>query len=148
MNDNDPTVAFSLTVKNGGAALDFYRRALGAEELYRMPTPDGGIAHAEIRIGNTKVYLSDEAPEWHARAMPEGGQASCLFSVNADSCDAAFQRAVEAGGTPLSEPADQFWGSRSAMIVDPFGYRWSFCQAIEEVSPDEMERRAQAFFAG
>ncbi len=148
MKKDEPTVSFSLTVKNGNEALDFYKRALGAEELYRMPTPDGGIAHAEFMIGNTKIYLSDESPEWHAMAMPEGAQASCLLAIATDDCDASFKRAVEAGGEVLNEPEDQFWGMRSSMVRDPFGYRWSFGQFIEDVSPEEMERRAKEIYGG
>jgi PhnB protein len=148
MNENQPTVAFSLTVKNGSEALDFYTRAFGAEELYRMPTPDGGVAHCEFTIGHTRIYLSDESPEWHAEAMPEGSKASCLFSIATDSCDDSFRRAVEAGGQALNKPRDQFWGSRSAMVLDPFGYRWSFSEIIEEVSPEEMQRRANELFGG
>jgi len=148
MSNTEPTVSFSLTVKNGNDALDFYTRAFGAKELYRMPTPDGGVAHAEFMIGSTKIYLSDESPCWHAEAMPEGTRASCLFDITTDSCDDAFKRAVEAGGKPLNEPEDQFWGCRSAMIQDPFGYRWSFGQFIEEVSPEEMARRAKELFGG
>jgi len=148
MSAPEPTVSLSLTVKNGNDALDFYTRAFGAEELYRMSMPDGGVAHAEFMIGNTKIYLSEDSPEWHAEAMPEGTKASCLFSIATDSCDDAFQRAVEAGGKPLSEPEDQLWGCRSAMIQDAFGYRWSFGQFIEEVSPEEMARRAKELFGG
>jgi len=77
----EPTVAFSLTVKDGSRALQFYAKALGAEELYRMPAPDGGIAHAEFMIGNTRIYISEESEEYHAFAMPEGVTASCLFSI-------------------------------------------------------------------
>lgn len=142
MNDNEPTVSLSLTVKKGNEALQFYQKAFGAVELYRMPTPDGGIAHAEFVIGTTKIFLSDEAEDWHAFAMPEGASASCLFGIMTDSCDESFARAKEAGAEVLSEPADQFWGSRSAIVKDPFGYRWSFSEVIEEVSPEEMMKRA------
>ncbi|EDY83472.1 glyoxalase family protein [Verrucomicrobiia bacterium DG1235] len=143
---SEPTVSFSLTVKDGNKALDFYAKAFGAKELYRMATPAGGVAHAEFQIGETKIYLSDESPEWNAFAMEEGAKASCLFSIATESCDDSFQRASEAGGEVLSEPTDMFWGARSAMIRDPYGYRWSFTQIIEEVSPEEMERRAKEAF--
>lgn len=147
MKEDQPTVSLSLTCKDAGAALDFYTRAFGAKELYRMPMPDGkGVAHAEFMIGNTLIYISDESPEWHAVAMPEGTRASCLFGIQTDSCDASFKQAVEAGGEPLNEPADQFWGMRSGMIRDPFGYRWSFAEFLEEVSPEEMARRAQELY--
>ncbi len=84
-----------------------------------------------LKGGNTHIYISDEAPDWHAAAMPEGATASCLFSINIEDCDAAYKQATTAGAESLSEPEDQFWGSRSAMIKDPFGYRWSLNQKIE-----------------
>ena len=143
----EPTVALSLTVKDTASALNFYSTALGAVEVFRMPAPDGGVAHAEFMVGNTRIYISDEAEEWHAFAMPEGTTASCLFSIMTEDCDSAFHRAIEAGAQSLSEPENKFWGTRSALIKDPFGYRWSFNQMVEELSPEEMAERAQAFFS-
>ena len=148
MKENEPTLALSLTVSDGNAALDFYTQAFGAKELYRMPMPDGSVAHAEFMLGNTKVYLSEGCPEWHCAPMPDGAQASCLFSLNIENCDDSFAKAVAAGGVVLMEPADQPWGSRSAMIKDPYGYRWSFSQFIEEVSPEEMCHRMKALAEG
>ncbi len=142
-----PTVAFSLTVKDANRALAFYTDALGAKEVFRMPTPEGGVAHAEFTIGNSHIYISDESEEWHAFAMADGTTASCLFSVATDNCDSAYKQAIDAGGESLSEPTDQFWGSRSAIVKDPFGYRWSLNQQIEEVSPEELMKRAQALFS-
>jgi PhnB protein len=142
----EPTVALSLTVKDTARALTFYSESLGAVEVFRMPTPDGGIAHAEFMIGNTRIYISDEAEEWHAFAMPEGSTAACLFSIMTKDCDEAYNRAITAGAESLSEPEDKFWGTRSALIKDPFGYRWSFNQMVEELSPEEMAKRAQVFF--
>ena len=146
MKENESTVSISLTVKSASDALDYYTRAFGAKELYRMPTPDGGVAHAEFMIGNTRVYISDESPEWHASAMSEGTRASCLFAIKTESCNNSHKQAVEAGGESLMEPEDQFWGIRSGMIQDPFGYRWSFGEFLEEVSPEEMARRAKELF--
>lgn len=146
--DTDPTVSLSLTVRDAAIALDFYARALGAKELFRLPTPDGGVAHAEFMIGNTHIYISDEAPEWHAKAMPEDGLASCLFAIMTDNCDDAYQQAVAAGAKSLGEPTDQFWGMRSAMVKDPYGYRWSFAQRIETLSPEEIMARAEKLFGG
>jgi uncharacterized glyoxalase superfamily protein PhnB len=143
----DPTVALSLTVKDAASALDFYAKSLGAEEVFRLPSPDGSIAHAEFMIGNSRIYISDEAEEWHALAMPEGTTASCLFSITTKDCDRAYNRAVKAGAESLSEPENHFWGTRSALIKDPFGYRWSFSQIIEDVSPEKMAKRAQDFFS-
>ena len=144
---NQPTVSFSLTVKNASQALDFYASAFGAQETYRMSTPDGGVAHAEFTIGNTRIFISDESPQWHAYAMPEGTTAACLFSIMTDDCDRSFNQAVRAGADALSEPADQFWGTRSAIVKDPFGYRWSFSQKIEDVSYEEIEKRAKELFS-
>ena len=143
----EPTVSFSLTVRDASSALTFYSEAFGAEELFRLPTPEGGVAHAEFMIGNSRIYISDESAEWHAFAMSEGTMASCLFSIVIEDCDRSFDRAIKAGAVSLSEPLDQFWGTRSALIKDPFGYRWSLNQKIEDVSPEELARRAQALFS-
>ena len=143
----EPTVSLSLTVKDASSALIFYSKALGAEELFRMPTPEGGIAHAEFKIGNTRIYISDEAAEWHAFAMPEGATASSLFSIVIEDCDSSYNRAIKGGAESLSEPMNHFWGTRSALIKDPFGYRWSFNQIIENLSPEELARKAQEFFS-
>ena len=143
----EPTVSFSLTVKDASNALNFYSEAFGAEELFRMAAPEGGVAHAEFMIGNTHIYISDESAEWHAFAMPEGTMASCLFSIMVEDCDTSYNRAIKAGAESLSEPVNQFWGSRSAIIKDPYGYRWSLNQKIEDVSPEELARRAQELFS-
>ena len=147
-NQITPSVSLSLTVKNSADALDFYARAFGAEELYRMSIPGGGIAHCEFTIGNTRIFMSDEAEPWHAYAMPDGAKSSCLFSLAVPECDAAHSKAVAAGATALTEPEDQFYGARSSVLLDPFGYRWSICQIIEELSPEELKRRADALFGG
>lgn len=142
-----PTVSLSLTVKRSAEALAFYQQAFDARELYRLPMPDGGVAHAEFIIGDTRLYISDEAPEWHAVALPAGGTASCLFTIESDDVDQAYQRALAAGAESLMEPRNHFWGMRSAMVKDPFGYRWCFAQQIEELSPDEIQRRASELFS-
>ena len=141
-----PTVSFSLTFKDAAAALDVYKRAFGAEELFRMPMPGGGTAHAEFRLGNTRIFMSDESEEWGAFAMPEGTTASCLFSIETDDCDASHAKALREGAESISEPEDQFWGCRSSVIRDPFGYRWSFAQITEQLSPEEVMKRANELF--
>ncbi len=147
MEGNEPTLAISLTVNNGSEALDFYAKAFGAKESFRMPMPDGSVAHAEFTIGNSTIYLSEDSPEWHAFSMSEGEKASCLFSLGVESCDEAFAQAVAAGAKPLMEPMDQFWGMRTGMVQDQYGYRWTLRQFLEEVSPEEMMKRAQAMAA-
>lgn len=142
-----PTVSISLTVKDAAQALAFYHAAFGAEERYRMTMPDGSVAHAEFTIGNTLIYISGEAEAWHAYAMPENSMAPCLFSISSDDCDASHERAVNAGAKPLSPPTNQFWGARCSIVKDPFGYRWSFSQRTEELSPEVLSKRAEKFFA-
>ena len=144
----EPTVSFSLTVLDAAEALKFYTEAFGAQELFRLPAPDGSIAHAEFLIGNSRIFISGESPEWHAFAVPEGQLASCLFSISTDDCDSAHNRAVKAGAKSLGEPQNFFWGTRSSIVKDLFGYRWSLNQKIEDLTPEEVERRAQEFFSG
>lgn len=144
----EPTVSISLTFKRAADALDFYSKAFGAVELFRMSPAEGVVSHAEFMIGNTHMLMSDESPMWQASAMPEGTMASCLFAINVENVDEAFAKAIEAGATPLSPPEDQFWGKRTGIVCDPFGYRWNLRQHIEDVSPEEMMKRAQAFMSG
>lgn len=145
---SEPNVTISLTVKDGHKALDFYAKALRAKETTRMLDPNGGVGHAEFMLGETKVYLSEESEEWHAYAMPEGGRASCLFTVSTEDCDESFRQATEAGGTSLKEPENMFWGGRCAIFQDPFGYRWSFVQILEELTNEEVEKRAKEAMGG
>ncbi|MEO0416868.1 MAG: VOC family protein, partial [Verrucomicrobiota bacterium] len=92
--------------------------------------------------------MSDEAPEVHALANPEGQRSSCSFSIIVDDCDAAFAQATAAGAEVLDAPADQFYGMRTSQVADPFGYRWHLCQPQEELTPEEIENRAKELFAG
>ena len=148
MEFNQPSaVALSLTVKDAGAALEFYRQAFGAVELFRMGDPDGSVGHAEFQIGETRIFISGEFPDWHALAMPEGSRSSCLFCINIENCDAATAQAKGAGAEVLVEPEDNFWGMRSSVLLDPYGYRWSLGQVTEELSPEEVKRRAEQAFS-
>lgn len=142
MEKADPRVALSLTCKRADEALAFYEKAFDAKELFKMALPDGNLAHAEMSIGGVTVFLSCEAPEWQAFAMPDGMMSSCLISITTDDCAAAFQKAVDAGASPLVEPMDQFWGERTAVVLDPFGYRWGFGEKVEELTPEEIRQRA------
>lgn len=127
-----PTVSISLTAKEGAKALDFYTRAFDAETVMRMDTPGGGLAHAEFKLGQTNIYLSDEAEEYNAKALPEGQMSPCLFSVRTEDCDKAYAKALAAGAKSLIEPRDNPWGSRGAMVLDPFGYRWGLSQELKK----------------
>ncbi len=141
-------VSISLTMKDAAAALAFYEKMLGASELYRVTTPNGHMVHAEFEVRGTKLYISDEAPDFTAFAMPDGAVASCLFCIASDDSDSDYARAIAAGATSVSAPQDQFHGVRNAAVLDPFGYRWCFVQVVEQLSGQEIARRAKARFGG
>jgi len=142
------TVTPYIIVRGAGKAIDFYRKAFGAEELFRMPGPDGkSVAHAEIKIGNSMVMLSDENPEWGSQSpLALGGTPFSLFIYSQD-VDAAFDRATQAGCTVEMPPADMFWGDRFSKVKDPFGHSWQIATHKEDVSPEEMDKRAKEFYA-
>ncbi len=140
------TLTPNLVLKDCVRALDFYRRALGAEELTRMPSPDGkGVWHAELRIGDSFVYANDEIPGMTRPAPSPGAPAPVTMWLWVPDCDAAFQRAIEAGAKPMFPPADMFWGDRCAGIADPFGYVWSFATRVKELSSEEVRRAGEEF---
>lgn len=146
--DGYHTVTPSLTVKNGGEAIEFYTRALGARELMRIHTPDGQhLMHAEIEVGNSKIMLADESPEMGCRTPASLGAVSSSLYVYVEDVDKAFRRAVEAGAKPLMPPTDMFWGDRFGQVEDPSGHRWGLATHKEDPSPEEMARRQKEFFA-
>lgn len=141
------TATAYLRIKGAAQALEFYRRALGAEERYRMTMPDGRIGHAEITIGDSIVMLADEFPDMKVCGPQSlGGTSVGLMLYVADS-DAAFKRAVDAGAKVLRPLTDQFYGDRSGTVVDPFGHEWTLSTHREDVPPEEMKKRADAMFA-
>ncbi len=131
-----------LIVKGAAAALDFYARALGARELVRMADPSGKVGHAEMKIGDSPFMLADEFPEMGAVAPRAGGGHSVSFLVYVPDVDAAFARALAAGAKAVRPVQDQFYGDRSGTLEDPFGHQWTLATHVEDVSPEEMERRA------
>ena len=135
------TVSAYFTVKDAPAALDFYARAFGAEELYRLTDPTGRIGHAEIRIGQSVMMLADEHPDFGALSPPTIGGSPVSFHIVVDDADGAVDRAVEAGAALLRPLQNEFYGMRSGMVADPFGYKWFIAQEIEAVDAEEMQRR-------
>ena len=123
----------SIAVDNAADAIEFYKRAFGAEERFRMPTPDGKVAHAELQIGDSVVMLSEALQE------PVTSASMYLYVPNVD---AVCQRAVAAGAEAAMPPTDMFWGDRFGRVVDPFGIRWGIATHKEDVSPQEIGRRA------
>ena len=133
-----------LCCKDAPAALDFYTKALGAEEQFRMTDDDGKVGHTTLTIGGETIYLSDEWPEGGVFSPETLGGTPVTLHLEVDDVDGAFGQAVAAGATAEREPADQFYGDRNAVVRDPFGHRWSLSSRVEDVSMEEMERRAAA----
>jgi len=129
------TVTPSLVVKGAAKLIDFIKAAFGGEEVMRMPTPSGEIMHAEVKIGDSIVMLND--------AMQQPVTTSSLFLYVPD-VDGLYKRALKAGATSVSEPADMFWGDRMAQVKDHFGNSWGIATHREDVSPKEMQKRAEA----
>jgi uncharacterized glyoxalase superfamily protein PhnB len=138
----------SLVYKDAGAAIAWYVKALGAAEVSRMPGPLGqGVMHAEIRIGDSMMYLSDESP-MSSTVAPSGPRtATASMQLFVADADAAFEAAVDAGGTVAMPVADMFWGDRMGVLVDPFGHTWMISTRVKEMTQAEMAAAAQVFFA-
>lgn len=135
------TLTPSLNLRGAAKALAFYKDAFGAVERYTMPGPDGTIMHGEMQIGDSVVMFCDEAPDWDALSPESVG--GCPLSLNLffPDCDAVTRRAEAAGATVLRPPTSYPWGERSAMIRDPFGFRWAICTQIEILTPEEVQCR-------
>ena len=142
--DGYSTVTPYLIIDGAAAAIDFYRRAFGAEELVRMPMPGGRVGHAEIQIGDSRVMLADEFPEMDARGPKSRGGTAVTILLYVSDCDAVFNRAVAAGAKVRKAMKDQFYGDRSGTLEDPFGHVWTVATHKEDVTPEEMKRRMQS----
>ena len=140
------TVTPYLVVDQATAAIAYYTKVFGAREVMRMDMPGGKIAHAEIEIGDSRIMLSDENPQWETRGPKSiGGTASSLM-IYVEDCDAVFDRAIAAGGTSVMPVQDQFYGDRSGTLLDPFGHKWHIATCKEVVPPEELQKRAAALF--
>ncbi len=133
-----------LVVKGAAEAIDFYKKVFGAVEVMRMPQPDGRIGHAELRIGDSHVMLADEFPEMEVVGPGTLGNTSVGLLLYVDDVDKTVERAVALGATIKKPVADQFYGDRNGTIEDPFGHKWTVAVHVEDVSTEEMERRAAA----
>ena len=143
--DGYRTLTPYLAVPDGHAALDFYVRGLGAVIVDRMDAPDGTVMHAEIRIGDSMLQLSQEMPDFGLKA-PEQGCVHSSLVVYVEDTDAFVDSAVRAGATLVTPVADAFSGDRHGVFLDPFGHRWAVCTRIEDVPPAEVARRARELF--
>lgn len=137
-----------LTVDDAAKAIDFYTRAFGAHEKFRLAEPGGRIGHAELDFGGTTIMLADAFPEYGLRDPKALGGTPVTIHLHVDDADAMIRRAVEAGATLEREPSDAFYGERGGSVFDPFGHRWLIGHSIEQVSPEEMQRRYTAMMQG
>jgi PhnB protein len=134
-----------LIVRGAARALEFYQKAFGARELMRLPGPEGKLGHAEMQVGDSRVMLADEHPGMGA-VSPQGlGGTPVGLCIYVEDVDAVFDRAVSAGAKVVRAVQDQFYGDRSGTVEDPFGHKWTIATHKEDVSPEELQRRMQAF---
>lgn len=132
-----------LIVKGGAKALDFYAKAFGATELFRMPGPNGTIGHAEMKIGDSHFMLADEFPTMGFVGPETLGGAGVSLMIYTEDCDAMFKQALAAGATELRALQDQFYGDRSGTLKDPFGHVWTIATHVEDVASEELARRSK-----
>jgi PhnB protein len=137
-----------LRVNDAARAIDFYARAFGATERFRLTEPSGRIGHAEIVFGSMTLMLSDEFPEYGLLGPQPGVSAPFSIHLHVDDADAMIERAVAAGATLERAPQDEFYGERAGVVHCPFGHRWMIGHQIEEVTPEEMQRRYTALLSG
>ncbi len=140
--DGYPQVTPYLCVDGAKAAIEFYSNVLGATERMHMPGPDGKIGHAELELGDSLIMLADEYPEMGIRGPKAVGGTPVTISIYVEDADAVFDAALAAGATSLRPVENQFYGDRIGQFEDPFGHRWSVATHVEDVPPDEMEKRA------
>jgi PhnB protein len=149
--DGYHTVTPYLSIKGASDAISFYKKAFGAEELVRMPMPDGRVGHAELQIGDSRIMLADEMPEMGdavTKSPRSLGGTTFGLALYVPDVDALFERAVGAGAKPMRPLANQFYGDRSGVVEDPFGHIWTIATHVEDVSPAEMKKRMDALPKG
>lgn len=130
-----------MAIRDARGAIDFYRRAFGAEQLYALDMPDGKVAHAEIKIGDSVLMLAEENEQWGNRSPQSLGGSPIFLMIYVPDVDAAFKKAIDAGGTQVKPVENQFYGDRSGTLKDPYGFQWTLATHVEDVSQEEVERR-------
>jgi PhnB protein len=142
--DGYHTVTPYLIVKDGARAIEFYKNAFGAKELFRMQGPDGKIGHAELEIGDSRIMLGSESPQTGSRSAETLKGTPVSIFLYLKDVDAAFKQAVSAGARAEQPPQDMFWGDRYGKVDDPFGHEWQLATHIEDLTPEEVGKRAKA----
>ena len=142
------TITPHLTVRDAAGAIEFYKKAFGAEETVRMPSPDGKVMHSELRIGDSIFMLNEEFPEMGSKGPQSLGGTPVTVHIYVENADAAFDRATKAGAKVTMPLDNQFWGDRYGQLEDPYGHRWSIATHIEDPTPEEVMERAKKIFGG
>lgn len=141
------TLTPHLVVKGASKAIEFYKKAFGAEELGRLPAPDGNVMHADLKIGDSHLFLVEEMPAMDSRGPQLIGGTPVTIHMYVKDVDTAFEKAVAAGAEVRMPLQDMFWGDRYGVLTDPFGHSWSLATHQEDLSPAEVAKRAEAAFA-
>ena len=145
--EGNHTITAALIVRDGKKAIEFYKTAFDAKLLNVMNGPDGSVMHAELKIGDTKIYLGEEHPDMGARSPLALGGSPVSLNIYTEDCDAMFKKAVAAGATVKMPLDNMFWGDRYGKLTDPFGHEWGIATHVEDVSETEMEKRGREWFA-
>ena len=141
------TATPAITIDGCAKAIEYYKKAFNAKEIMRMPMPDGKVAHAELKIGNSIIMMSDEFPQMGARSPKSIGGSGSRVMLYVRNCDRVFKRAVKAGATGNMEPTDMFWGDRWSQITDPFGHVWAIATHKEDLTPEQKAERSAKWMA-
>jgi uncharacterized glyoxalase superfamily protein PhnB len=143
------TVTPHLVIQGADKAIEFYKKAFGAEELFRMPGMDGkGVGHAELQIGNSRIMIGDECPQMNAHSPVTLKGTPVTIHLYVEDCDKVFKQATAAGAQVTMPLTDMFWGDRYGKVKDPFGHHWSVATHKEDVTPEECAKRAAAAGCG
>jgi PhnB protein len=146
--DGFHTITPHLTVRDASRAIEFYKKAFGAEVLGVAPTPGGKVMHALLKVGDSMLMLNDEFPEYGGDAAPKPtGGTGVTLHIYIENVDAAWERAVSAGASVKMPLMDMFWGDRYGTVMDPFGHKWSLATHIRDMSPEEMQQEQEKAFA-
>ena len=146
--DNYPRVTAYLAIDGAGDAIEFYKKIFGAQERFRMPGPDGRIGHAEIQIGDSVIMMADASPDMNFLDPKKLGGTAVTLTVYVEDVDKTFKDAIKAGAKETQPLEDKFYGDRAGQFDDPWGHRWNVMSHVEDVSPEEMNKRMEAFSAG
>ena len=141
------SVTPSLVIKDAAKAIEFYKRAFGAEPLLRLTGPNNAVVHAEIKIGDSIIMISEEWPGHHVQSPTGVKGTTCTLHIYATDVDAAHKKAVAAGAQEIMAPADMFWGDRFSSVKDPFGHAWSLATHIKELTPEECQKACDEWMA-